>query len=446
LSLGCFVSALEFDTFKSFLLDLEENTDSKQKGTQTEDCEREEEHLESCKQNAYDEYTEAVARGDDGKKPDWEARKTCIYLTENIEHCPALWQGCRNETELMTKQEESYFTILLRDISGAVPNWDSQKCPAVKHFINRLNDEVPEDEDEATEDDIPEHAAPSGKTTDLLLLDSTKTPKVLQLPSFTPLPGCSVPRYPLTVVNSVSGVQDGHVILCGGENYNSRVDEKACHMLKNGGWAREPSLQSARRYAAASLTRSGHMLVTGGLDGQSDTVHQTSELRDVTGLWVMGPLLPEPTYLHCQVTVDSDVYILGGSDQYRNYATAYKLEGNKWTPLPNMTIPRTTHACAVLNNSIYVIGGDDSTTSVERLDLSTMTWNTEPSISADLDFYGGQAVVYDSTIYIINWAGKVYKLYGEHDHVERVASLPQVGYRSTFPTPMVSAEDAGCIF
>ena len=35
--------------------------------------------------SAYDEYTEAVARGDDGKKPDWEARKTCIYLTENIE-------------------------------------------------------------------------------------------------------------------------------------------------------------------------------------------------------------------------------------------------------------------------------------------------------------------------------------------------------------------------
>ena len=111
-----------------------------------------------------------------------------------------------------------------------------------------------------------------------------------------------------------------------------------------------------------------------------------------------------------------------------------------------MTIPRATHACAVLNNSIYVIGGDDSTTSVERLDLSTMTWNTEPSISADLDFFGGQAVVYDSTIYIINWAGKVYKLYGEQDHMEHVASLPQVGYRSTFPTPMVSAENTGCDF
>ena len=96
-----------------------------------------------------------------------------------------------------------------------------------------------------------------------------------------------------------------------GENYNTRVDEKACHMLKNGEWTRAPPLQSARRYAAASLTRSGHMLVTGGYDGQSDRVLQTSELRDITGLWVNGPFLPEPTYLHCQVTVDSDVYILG---------------------------------------------------------------------------------------------------------------------------------------
>ena len=59
------------------------------------------------------------------------------------------------------------------------------------------------------------------------------------------------------------------------------------------------------------------MLVTGGFDGQSDTVHQTSELRDITGLWVVGPLLPEPTYLHCQVTVDSDVYILGLSYEVR---------------------------------------------------------------------------------------------------------------------------------
>ena len=35
--------------------------------------------------SAYDEYKAALARGDDGKKPDWEARKTCIYFTEIIE-------------------------------------------------------------------------------------------------------------------------------------------------------------------------------------------------------------------------------------------------------------------------------------------------------------------------------------------------------------------------
>ena len=33
----------------------------------------------------------------------------------------------------MTKQEEGYFNMLLRETSGAVPNWDSQKCPAVKY-------------------------------------------------------------------------------------------------------------------------------------------------------------------------------------------------------------------------------------------------------------------------------------------------------------------------
>ena len=108
-----------------------------------------------------------------------------------------------------------------------------------------------------------------------------------------------------------------------------------------------------------------------------------------------------------------------------------------------MTRSRASHACAVLDNSIYVIGGEGAETSVERLDLSSLTWNSEPSLPFDADFYGGQAVVYNSAIYLLHWDGKVYKLYG-NPHMELVTSLPQIGYRSTFPTPLVSASDIGC--
>jgi len=269
-------------------------------------------------------------------------------------------------------------------------------------------------------------AVTTGDTPDLLLLDSTKRARVLQLPSFSPLPGCSVPTYPLTVVDTVSGLLDGHLTLCGG-------------LLRLEEWGMDIHTCIENLQTKCRFQHDQHG--PGGYSG--DSVLQTTEIGNIFGVWVEGPPLPLPSYLHCQVTVGSTVFILGGANEYENYATAYKLGENEWVGLPNMTRSRASHACAVLDNSIYVIGGEGAETSVERLDLSSLTWNTEPSLPSGAGFYGGQAVVYNSTIYLIHWDGKVYKLYGD-PHMELVTSLPQIGYRSTFPTPLVSATDIGC--
>ena len=72
-----------------------------------------------------------------------------------------------------------------------------------------------------------------------------------------------------------------------------------------------PSLKRTRQNAASSMSRKG-LLVTGGRsEGVCKKVRKTSEILDTTGLWVEGPSLPQPTFYHCQVTVDSDVYVLG---------------------------------------------------------------------------------------------------------------------------------------
>ena len=78
--------------------------------------------------------------------------------------------------------------------------------------------------------------------------------------------------------------------------------------MKNGEWTSIPALKTFRRSAGSSITSMG-LLVTGGYSG--DSVLKTTEIGNIFGVWVEGPPLPLPSYLHCQVTVGSTVFILG---------------------------------------------------------------------------------------------------------------------------------------
>ena len=39
----------------------------------------------SCLYRAYDDYRKAYLKGDDKKKQDWLARKSCTYMTESVD-------------------------------------------------------------------------------------------------------------------------------------------------------------------------------------------------------------------------------------------------------------------------------------------------------------------------------------------------------------------------
>ena len=63
---------------------------------------------------------------------------------------------------------------------------------------------------------------------------------------------------------------------------------------------------------------------------------------------------------HCQVTVGSDVFVIGGL--IRNggssaVSTVYKLSDGIWTIFSSIKTPRRKHMCSVLNGTIYVMGG-----------------------------------------------------------------------------------------
>merc|ERR1712168_1476384 len=120
----------------------------------TEGCNQEELMVEvqQCTTMAYTTYTSAWAKGDDGTKADFYARKSCNYITETIEECSDLFKGRMDEDQLNSYKDEQYKNAL-GNIETNIESWDATKCPAVQRHNDRLNAaEAAKDTKDATTD------------------------------------------------------------------------------------------------------------------------------------------------------------------------------------------------------------------------------------------------------------------------------------------------------
>jgi len=105
---------------------------------ETQECAEAKAEFEVCTKQAYDDYRNAYEKGDDRKKPDWMARKSCNYLTQSVETCGNKLVGvCKSEEEV-TKEKDEQLKVALVQIRENIPNWDSNKCPAMKAHEDRL--------------------------------------------------------------------------------------------------------------------------------------------------------------------------------------------------------------------------------------------------------------------------------------------------------------------
>merc|ERR1712179_509650 len=105
----------------------------------TEGCNQEEllVEVEQCASMAHTTYREAWAKGDDGTKADFYARKSCNYITETIEDCSDILKHCMDEEQLNSYKDEQYKNAL-ENIEANIETWDSSKCPAVQRHKDRL--------------------------------------------------------------------------------------------------------------------------------------------------------------------------------------------------------------------------------------------------------------------------------------------------------------------
>merc|ERR1711909_154966 len=99
-------------------------------------CEEKQEEVQKCQADAYQEYVAAFKAGDDGR-PDWMARKSCNYITATIEECTNQLVGdCATEEDVIDMKDGQMGGIL-EQLSDTIQEWDSEKCPAIKAYLER---------------------------------------------------------------------------------------------------------------------------------------------------------------------------------------------------------------------------------------------------------------------------------------------------------------------
>merc|ERR1712212_325629 len=105
---------------------------------QRDACGQTRQEYETCRLNAYAVYQSAmIAKPDD--RPDWRARKTCTYMTTAIEDCANQQIGeCFTEEEVAILIDREIPKIMAQ-LSTTVKEWNSELCPVVEDYLNRIN-------------------------------------------------------------------------------------------------------------------------------------------------------------------------------------------------------------------------------------------------------------------------------------------------------------------
>lgn len=123
-----------------------------------------------------------------------------------------------------------------------------------------------------------------------------------------------------------------------------------------------PALPAGRIAPVAVTLSDGRALVAGGNGGPSVGALRTTEIYDpATNRWVVGPMLPAPTYYATAVRGrDGVVYVFGGTDDTGRLATAYALDAaaTSWRAVAAMPSARAGAQSAVgRDGRVYVMGG-----------------------------------------------------------------------------------------
>merc|ERR1719352_1418432 len=86
-----------------------------------DDCGTVSRRFQECNQGAYKDYAASLTAGDDGR-PDWQARKTCNYMTASMEDCANILIGC-NTAEEVNMMKDRQLEGILSQLESSLKEW-----------------------------------------------------------------------------------------------------------------------------------------------------------------------------------------------------------------------------------------------------------------------------------------------------------------------------------
>ncbi|MFK7730936.1 MAG: Kelch repeat-containing protein [Pseudomonadales bacterium] len=207
------------------------------------------------------------------------------------------------------------------------------------------------------------------------------------------------------------------IYLFGGYGKGGFLNTVLAYDPLNDSWEQKASMPSYR-YIFMSEEVAGKVYIIGGQgvidDGpwRSGANWEFKSHVDVydsaTDSWSSGTDAPVTLASAATCALNSDIYILGGSDAYRGKSETYvyKTEDDSWTARSPAPIARGGHTCVEMGANFYLMGGIDTQDALDTIEIysaETDSWSETAYMPSGRYWHSANAI--DSLIYTLGGVG-----------------------------------------
>jgi len=168
--------------------------------------------------------------------------------------------------------------------------------------------------------------------------------------------------------------------------------------LSMGSWVREANISGSMMWTARSgMVSEGVVYITGGTDTNESASNAAWSWSPGQSVWHQLPSMEHTHFQHCNVMVNSDIFVVGGSTggwSASRYIEVYNLHTQTWSqrsPAP-YDMP-STPSCAALGTNIYV-HYEDKVYLYDTVTLSVEdSWSTIYTMDNAMGGDGGTAML-----------------------------------------------------
>ena len=171
--------------------------------------------------------------------------------------------------------------------------------------------------------------------------------------------------------HTLTKLDSGQILVAAGITTTSTNDLEECELFEQltTQWNATDTLTRARYYHAAAKLGDGSVLVAGGYSrGLSSNISTSERFNPGTGMWTTEDSLSQRRQHHTMTTLaNGGVLAVGGAvtsggtnvSTYLSSAEVYDATADRWSDVPDMSMPRLWHTATLLNDDRVLIAGGE---------------------------------------------------------------------------------------